>query len=199
MSTGKNADRRVIWGDIHLDIEDWRDDLQAENPDMTEEQLYELMYETNASYLDDERMNLNIQGTQPIIVIADLGRWNGRFQGYKIIQSGNISDCLYSDTDMTEWYVDKLGDLRAEAIHHDGTNYYLYRAFKDSATPEQIEKLKDKIYCGKATRSDITRVTKRLGDAIAKVYGFNIPKQRRPLDEKRRNSNEQRKRNERSI
>mgnify|MGYP000927480805 CR=1 FL=1 len=176
MNTGNKTDRHVIWGNIHLDLEDWRGDLQADNPDMSEGQLYELMYEINRDYLDDERINLNIQGTQPIIVIADLGRWNGRFQGYKIIQSGNIRDCLYSDTDLTEWYVDKLGDLRAEAIHHDGTNYYLYRTFKDDATTEQIEKLKDKIYCGKVTRKDIARVTKRLGDAIAEVYGFNIPK-----------------------
>ena len=93
-----------------------------------------------------------------------------------MIDSGNIKDCLYSDTDYTEWYVDKLGDLRADAIHHDGTNYYLYRAFKDNATSEQIESLQDKIYSGKATRVDITRVTKRLGDDIAKVYGFHISK-----------------------
>ena len=107
-----------------------------------------------------------------------MGLWNGRFQGYKTIESGNIRDCLYSDTDYTEWYVDKLGDLRADAIHHDGTNHYLYRAFKDNATPEQIKNLQDKIYAGKATRADITRVTKRLGDDIAKVYGFDIPKPR---------------------
>ena len=35
-----------------------------------------------------------------------------------------------------------------------------------------------KIYSGKVTRADIMRVTKRLGDDIAKVYGFDIPKSR---------------------
>ena len=30
---------------------------------------------------------------------------------------GNIKDCLYSDTDMTEWFIDEKGDLRAEAAH----------------------------------------------------------------------------------
>ena len=34
--------------------------------------------------------------------------------GYKMIDSGNIKDCLYSDTDYTEWYADKYGDLRAD-------------------------------------------------------------------------------------
>lgn len=161
----------------------------AENgytPDeITEDRLYEEMLETNSSYLDDERANLNIQETQPIIVIADLGRWNGRFQGYKMIESGNIKDCLYSDTDYSEWYVDKLGDFRADAIHHDGTNHYLYRAFKDGTTPEQIERLQDKIYLGVATRSDITRVTKRLGDDIGKVYGWDFPKQNKSREQAR--------------
>ena len=41
-----------------------------------------------------------------------------------------------------------------------------------------MENLKDKIYHGKATRADITRLTRRLGDEIAAVYGFDIPKQR---------------------
>ena len=139
MNTQKTIDRHIIWSNVNLDLDDWRDDMKEqllENgyaPDeITEDRLYEEMLDTNYSYLDDERINLNIQEAQPIIVIADLGRWNGRFQGYKMIESGNIRDCLYSDTDYTEWYVDKLGDLRADAIHHDGTNHYLYRAFKDN-------------------------------------------------------------------
>ena len=181
----QTTDRHIIWSNVNLDIEDWRDDLIEQfaingvnAEELSENDIYQEMVDTNNSYLDDERVNLNIQEEQPIIVIADLGRWNGRFQGYKMIESGNIKDCLYSDTDYTEWYVDKLGDLRADAIHHDGMNHYLYRAFKDTATPEQIENLQNKIYSGKAIRSDITRVTKRLGDDIAKVYGFNIPKPR---------------------
>ena len=38
----------------------------------------------------------------------------GGVMGYKMIDSGNIKDCLYSDTDYTEWYADKYGDLRAD-------------------------------------------------------------------------------------
>ncbi len=171
-------DRHIIWGDISLNFDDWKDDLAEQYPELSEDDLYLKMYETNAEYLGDERMNLNIQLSQPILVVADIGRWNGRFSGYKEIGSGKISDCLYSEMDMCEWYVDKYGDLRADAIHHDGTNHYLYRVYKDSATETQIQNLKDKIYDGKATRADITRITKRLGDEIAKVYGFPIQKQK---------------------
>lgn len=185
-------DRHIIWSNQNLDVDDWREDykefLEANELDddpNDEQALYEWMEETNYDYLSDERVNLNVQLSQPIIVIGDIGRWNGRVMGYKMIDSGNIKDCLYSDTDMTEWYVDRYGDLRADAVHHDGTNHYLYRVFKDTASPEQIERLQEKIYYGKATRADITRVTKRLGDEIAAVYGFHIPKQRTAMEQAR--------------
>lgn len=179
------TDRHIIWSDLSLNPDDWRDSYkdyleinELDDDPNDENELYKWMVETNEEYLDDERMNLNIQLSQPIIMIGDIGRWNGRVMGYKMIDSGNIKDCLYADTDYTEWYVDKYGDFRADAAHHDGTNHYLYRVFKDGVSDTQIENLKDKIYMGKATRADITRVTRRLGDEIAAVYGFPIPKQR---------------------
>ena len=160
MSRQEQNDRHIIWSDISLDLDDWRESLEELYPGYSDDELYD-------------------------IIIGDLGRWNGRVSGYKMIDSGNIKDCLYSDTDYNEWYVDKYGDLRADAVHHDGTNHYLYRVFKDGVTDTQIENLQDKIYNGKATRADITRVTKRLGDDIAGVYGFPIPKQRQTNEQAR--------------
>lgn len=171
-------DRHIIWSNYDLDYEDWRDDLEAEYPELTEDERIALMYEINGDYLDDERVNLNIQLSQPILVIGDLGLWYGRRSGYKEIESGNIRDCLYADTDYSTWYVDKLGDLRCDAIHHDGTDHYLYRAYKDGVRESQIDLLKDKLYRGIATRADVTRITRRLGDDIARVYGFSIPRAR---------------------
>ena len=128
-SQNRTVDKHIIWSDMNLNPDDWRDSYKDfleineidGNPN-DEHGLYEYMVETNGEYLSDERENLNVQLAQPIIVIGDIGRWNGRVMGYKMIDSGNIKDCLYSDTDMTEWYVDRYGDLRADAVHHDGTN-----------------------------------------------------------------------------
>ena len=120
-------DRHIIWSNVALDYEDWRDDLEAEYPDLTEEERISLMHEINGEYLDDERVNLDIQLSGPILVIGDLGLWHGRRSGYKEIRSGNIRDCLYADTDYSTWYVDKLGDLRCDAVHHDGTNHSVLR------------------------------------------------------------------------
>lgn len=175
-----SEDRHVIWSNYDLDYEDWRADLEEDYPDLSEDERIALMYEINGDYLDDERVNLNVQLSRPILVIGDLGLWYGRRMGYKEIDSGNIRDCLYSGRDDTysTWYVDRLGDLYCDAIHHDGTNHYLYRAYKDGVSESQIELLKEKLYRGIATRADITRITRRLGDDIAKVYGFSIPRQR---------------------
>jgi hypothetical protein len=180
------TDVRYIWSNYHLDLDDWREDLLTEYPGATEEELYQLMYEQNNCYLDDERINLDIQLNRPILLIADLGRWNGRFPGYGEIRSGNIRDCLYSDMDYATWYVDSLGDLRCDAVHHDGTNHYLYRVYKPGISEEQIDHLKEKLYEGVATRADITRVTQRLGDAIGKVYGWDFPKKGKPVESDKR-------------
>ena len=180
-----NRDDHRIWSNADLDLDDWRDELQEEAPDASEIELLEMMYERNEEYLQDERINLNIQFEHPILVIGNLGRWNGRVTGYKEIPSGNIKDCLYSDTDYSTWYVDHLGDLRCDAIHHDGTNHYLYRVYKPGVTDVQIDRLKEKIYDGIATRADITRITQRLGDDIGKVYGWSFPRPPKTKQEER--------------
>lgn len=171
-------EKHIIWSNYDLDYEKWRDELEAEYPDLSEAERIARMYELNNDYLDDERMNLNIRLSQPILMIADIGRWDGRHSGYGEIRSGKISDCLYSGMDYATWYVDKLGDFRCDAVHHDGVNHYLYRVYKTGVWESQIALLKEKLYEGKATRADITRITRRLGDEIARVYGFSIPRQR---------------------
>ena len=88
--------KHLIWSDLDLDYEDWRADLEAEYPELSEYERMALMHEINGHYLDDERANLNIQLDQPILIIADLGLWTGRHMSYKEIASGNIRDCLYS-------------------------------------------------------------------------------------------------------
>lgn len=174
-----NDKRNLIWSNYDLDYDDWRADLEEYYPELSENERIEVMYETNNDYLDDERVNLDIQLNMPILVIGDLGLWTGRYSGYKEIASGNIKDCLFADTDYSSWYVDTLGDLRCDASHHDGTNHYLYRVYKDGVSEEQMDNLKDKIYRGVATRADITRITRRLGDEIGKVYGWSFPKRGR--------------------
>lgn len=177
-------DKHIIWSDMSLDYEDWRSDLEAEYPDLSEPERVALMYEINAEYLEDERSNLNVQLSTPILVCADLGLWDGRKIGYRMIGSGNLKDCLSNSCDYNEWFVDKRGDFCCTAVHHDGTNHYLYRAVKENASEAQVERLQEKLYNGTATRADITRVTRRLGDEIASVYGFSLSQRRQQAMER---------------
>lgn len=167
--------KHVIWGNIDLDYEDWREDLEADYPNLTEEERIEIMRLNNADYLDDERMNLDVALNRDIIVIANLGLWNGPRTGYKVIKSGNIKDCL-SDAvgDFTEWYVDGYGNLRCIDQHHDGTNTYLYRVVREGISEGRIDSLLDEIYNGEIIPSHITAVTEAIGPYIAGVYGFSI-------------------------
>ena len=181
-----NDSDHLIWSNHDIDYEDWREYLEEEYPELSEDERYYKMLEINDSYLDDERMNLNIQLSEPILLIADLGLWNGRHSGYKVIESGNIADCLRLHHDYATFYVDRLGDLRCDDVHHDGTNHYLYRMFKEGSTEQQKENLEDKILQGTVTRADITRVTKRLGDEIGRVYGWSFPSPRKDKNDRAR-------------
>jgi len=172
-------DCRVIWSNRDLDYEDWREWLEVEYPTLSEDERIEMMYEQNNDYLADERLNLDIDVGNTILVIADLGLWTGRHSGYREITSGNISDCLYSHYDYTTWYVDSDGEFRCDDVHHDGVNHYLYRAFRKGVTEEQMHYLEDKIYLGTATQADIDHYTRRLGADIGRVYGWSFPTKHR--------------------
>ena len=94
-------------------------------------------------------------------------------QGYGEIQSGNLKDCMETDHELAEWYVDEDGEFMSRQIHHDGTNYYRYRKYLPEATEDQIDHLKDLLYEGKATEEDIDEVTEPLGSVVSAVYGWD--------------------------
>lgn len=174
-------EKKMIWSNRDLDLKDWIDDLKENYPDLDEDGLTTKMYEIIGDYLDDERVNLNIRCGDDIIVIADIGRWNGRFQGYKLIESGNIRDCLYSAQDYCEWYVDREGEFRCTEIHHDGQNNLYYRKFREDASYDDRDELLADIYEGKATQEQIDRLTEKLGPQIAEVYGWKLPTEKEPV------------------
>mgnify|MGYP007079133240 CR=1 FL=1 len=87
--------------------------------------------------------------------------------------------------DDSTWYVDRLGDLRCDAIHHDGTNHLLYRTYKPGARDSQIDLLKENCITERLSDPIITRITRRLGDEIGKVYGWDFPKPRQAVSVER--------------
>ena len=175
--------KHLIWSDIDLSLKDWEiglrehyEDNNLNFDDYDENHHCTTMQQLNDMYLDDERGNLDKRLGNTIIVIADLGFWNGRKQGYKLIESGNIKDCLGdSNCDSCEWYVDEHGDMRFVGHHHDGTHYYLYRVFKKGVTDDQINALTSAIY-EESPNVDalVKRYTNRIGTHVGKVYGWKF-------------------------
>lgn len=149
------------------------EDYKEYYPDMTEDEIAEYAIELNSTYLGDERMNLNINLDNDIVAIATLGLWDGNKSAYKLFDN-NIASCLTSNYDPV-WYVDKNGDFRCHEAHHDGTNTILYREWKD-ISQEKKDNFLQKIYDGTVTRHDINRYTRRVGDRIANVYGWQVRK-----------------------
>lgn len=166
----------VIWSNEYDVIESIAKDIYGDDPELNDEERYNLAYEDNADQLDDERSMLNIEVGDEIIIIADLGLWDGRHQAYKCTHKTNIADVLVPDNEYVKFFVDDRGDLMARSTHHDGTNIYTYRAWKPEISYAQRSFFLQKVAIGKATRKDITRYTQRIGDRIADVYGWKVRK-----------------------
>jgi hypothetical protein len=169
--------KHTIWSNMNLNIEDWRDgykewleinEIDDRDPD-DEDAIYDWMVETNADYLDDERINLNRIVDGRILIIADLGLWYGRRQGYRIVESNNIKDILQYRYEYAEFYGDGK-DIRGTEVHHDGTNHYLYRIIKED---RDIDKLLDAIDNGEEiSRQKLNYYTQSLYKDVAAVYGW---------------------------
>ena len=165
----------TIWSNRDIDYNEWKEiyketaeanewDEDTEN----EDNLQIFISEELERNLDDERANLNIPLDGDILVIADLGLWNGRRQGYKILH-GNVSNIFTTGEDYTEWYSDGY-NIKAIAGHHDGDNRYLYREIKNN---KNIGRLLSDIYEGKKiTRQRLNYYTKSLHPCVAKIYGW---------------------------
>ena len=158
-----NKQKRVIWS--NNDYDEWAEAMANE---ITDEEItpeyYSFCCEND---LDDERVNLNVEVDGYIVAFASLGLWNGRRNGAKLVGT-NVRDILYSNDDYVTWYCDPY-NVRAEMIHHDGTNYILYRVANNK---EYAEHLVDKIAYGNMSEEEFRKRTKSLRPYVANVYGW---------------------------
>lgn len=155
--------KQIIWSNMNLEednLEEIYDEYECRG----------IIVDRNEDWLDDERINLDEEVDGRIIIIADLGLWNGRKQGYKILGT-NISDILYErDAEYCEWYSDGY-NIKGTAVHHDGTNYYEYRVIREDMN---IDNLLNAILEGKKIdRKTLNRYTRSLLPDVAEIYGWN--------------------------
>ena len=140
---------------------------------ITEEDISNECNFLEQTWFDDELSELaRVDEGYGLIAIANVGRWNGRFSGYKELKQ--LCSVMYSSCDYERVYVDSNGDLRKEESHHDGSNSILYRYWKEGLTDEQKENFMSKIYNGECTQKDITRYTRKAGLGIANAFGWTV-------------------------
>lgn len=114
LNTAEGNFEYVIWSNEYLDWADWQEAFDGEFDHCSDEEKYRLMSNLNNDYLEDDRNEMNICVGSPIIIIADIGKWDGRHTGYREIESGCLKDCLYTELDGVTWYVDNKGDFRMD-------------------------------------------------------------------------------------
>jgi len=159
-----NKQKRIIW--TNNDYDEWKEALLAYGEE--EESLtYERYYDDCSINLDDERCNLNKEVDGYIVAFADLGLWNGRYKGAKLVGT-NVKDILVQMNDYDTIYCDPF-NVKHESIHHDGTNRILYRVAKDK---EHAERLVNLIAYHDMSEEQFRRATKSLRPYVAKVYGW---------------------------
>lgn len=167
--------KRIIWSNMNINPDDWKEiykEIAEENgwdEDTDDENnLWNYIYEELDHYIDDERMNLDVTTDGRILVVADLGLWYGRRQGYRILDR-NVKNILSADVDYVEWYSDGY-NIKATAAHHDGTNYYEYRVIRED---RNIQNLLDAIDNGEEiTRKKLNYYTRSLEPYVRRVYGW---------------------------
>ena len=166
----------TIWQNIDLDVDSLVAPFLEEfpDPDISDDEKFRIASDINDGYLEDERQNLDIYVESGLIIcIANLGFWDGRRMGYRMIESGNIADCLdLFGCDYARFYVDGRGQLRARAYHHDGVHHLLFREVKPGISQGRLDGLCEKIMNQCANNKHIANCTRKLGPYIQKVYGW---------------------------
>lgn len=162
-----NKQRRVIY--TNQDYDEWKEAMLLDLEEGEDESCltYERYYQDCEVNLEDERANLAIDVHGYIVAFGSLGLWNGRVNGAKMV-GYEVADILSSSNDYVTWYCD-VHNVRYEGVHHDGTNYALYRVARSK---EHAESLLNRIAYGNMTEEQFRRETKSLRPYIAKVYGF---------------------------
>lgn len=149
----------------YLSDEQWNEIAKENDYDINDDAK---RTEIDCEYFEDEleyvnTLLSNIDEKENIVIIGDLGLWNGRVAGYKVI-SNDARDILTS-IGYDNYPIIKLNDkneLYGEVSHHDGINYYRFRVWRTGFSDSQKDKFLNLIYNQEVEEKDIVKYTKAL-------------------------------------
>ena len=116
--------------------ESWLETAEVNNWEIPEngpsdDELWQEWYDQNERDWDDIESEVKYHDERgSYLIIASLGLWNGRFDGGKIINGylNRVIRACFEDYNKVYWQ-DK--NLKVEATHHDGTNYFIIKKLTD--------------------------------------------------------------------
>ena len=169
----KKDKKYVIWSSMEdyyrEEFEEW---CERNGRDMQDDDFYERCGEEKCFRREDEKNNLDKECGQ-LIAIADLGFWDGRVSGYRLLGNSiaSIFDVGRSNDYYDEEYYCKDGDCRADLYHHDNTHHILFREIRPG---KDISRLCEMLYNGEEVDTKtLNRYTRSIGSDIAKIYGWS--------------------------
>lgn len=163
----ENTNILTIWDEsAFIDIDDIRD----EYPDCSDTELERIASDLLYSYLDDERLNLDIDLKNKVVVcMADLGFWNGRRKAWKTLGS-NVNDILQhqlNDSYCHWFYNAETQNICGDEAHHDATHHYIYRI----TTPEVLEQIEEQEILD--SYNYLMQNSESVAPLVKPVYGWN--------------------------
>lgn len=163
--------KQIIWSSEYLFDDKAREEYESSQRGILDDEDYDVSdaewAEVVNGNLSDERMNLDKRIDGVVMAFADLGFWNGRRLGYKIL-GHNINGIFNVSEDDNEWYGDGF-NIRGNLTHHDGTHHVLYRVAKDIYEAEHIGEL---IFNREIDEAGFRKKTRSLYPYVAEIYGW---------------------------
>lgn len=180
----ENQRKFTIWtnedaGD-DADVLSYIEGNEEDSLGLTLDELRQRCLEDNDQNMEDEESNLTYayrkkygEDILHLLVIADIGWWNGRRKAYKAYRAKTIKQIfhIYCGDDIRIYGDGK--DLRAIDGHHDATNYYLLRRI----LPEYIDEIEDLLpNLGDTEKLEtfLSAYTESLWPVAAECYGWSL-------------------------
>ena len=112
------SETRQFIFDEYGEYEEW------ESPDdIPDNRVWNTIYADEELCFEDAMRELeDFFKCEKLIITGRIGRWNGTFDGGKIMDIEDIHDC-WKDCDYIEIY-DEGGHLYIDSYHHDGGNHF---------------------------------------------------------------------------
>lgn len=108
------------------------EELRKEDPELDDQTADQIAYDSICDYLTETVTDeIDRHAPHGLAIFADLGLWNGRRRGIKIVDS--FRDVLNGCDDWTFITIETTPQgLTVYAPHHDGTNVYTLRALTEA-------------------------------------------------------------------